>query len=94
MTITYSPEILERMQSAPVGERFDAVCAMHTVVRLLNNEEAYYGHWIYIVPDDASDDDLMDIAEDDELFADTWNCFKNIMKCYAKDGIFADDKLF
>ena len=44
--------------------KFELVKSMNTIVKELNNEEAYYGSWIYIVPDEADDEDFRDIAED------------------------------
>ena len=52
-----------------MGNRYEIMKSMHTIICAMNNEDAY-SSWIYIVPDEASDDDLMDIATDDELFAD------------------------
>lgn len=69
-------------------EKYELVKAMNTIVKSLNNEEAYYNHWIYIVPDGADDDDLYDIATDEELFNDTVKCFKRNMREYLKDGIY------
>lgn len=74
--------------------RFELIKSMNTIVKELNNEEAYYGMWIYIVPDEADDEDFHDIAEDEELFIDTINCFKKIMKHYLKDGIYIGDVLY
>ena len=74
--------------------KFEIVKSMNTIVESLNNESAYYGSWIYIVPDQASDDDLRYIAEDKELFADTINCFKEIINKYLKDGIYVGGKLY
>ena len=74
--------------------KFEMVKSMNTIVKELNNEEAYYGMWIYIVPDEATDEDFRDIAEDEELFVDTVNCFKSIMEHYMKDGLYIGDKLY
>lgn len=41
--------------------KFELVKSMNTIVKELNNEEAYYGKWIYIVPDEADDEDFRDI---------------------------------
>ncbi len=76
------------------NERFEAVKAMNTLVKSLNDESAYYNHWIYIVPDEASDDDLEYIAEDEELFKDTVSMFLRIMKVYADDGMYIADALY
>lgn len=73
--------------------KYEMIKSMHTIVTALNNEEAYM-KWIYIVPDEADEDDLKDIAEDEELFELTVKCFKGIMKHYLKDGLYINNKLY
>lgn len=73
---------------------FDRIClmkAMHTVVCALNDEEAYC-EWINLVPDDANNDDLVDIAEDDWLFQDACNTFREIMLNYSEGGFYVHKK--
>lgn len=77
-----------------VKNRFELVKAMHTIVTSLNNEDGYYNCWIYTVPDCATEEDLLDIAEDEEAFKDTFNDFEYIMKEYLKDGIFVNGTLY
>ncbi len=62
----------------------EIIKAMNTIVKGLNDEGAYYYDWIDIVPDEATDDDFKDIAEDDEILTDTLKRFKNIIKKYFK----------
>ncbi len=76
------------------NKKFELVKSMNTIVIALNNEEAYYQHWIDVVPDDPRDEDFRDIAEDELLFQDTVDCFKDIMKVYLKDGLCVDDVLY
>ena len=45
-----------------MGNRYEIMKSMHTIICAMNNEDAY-SSWIYIVPDEASDDDLMDIVQ-------------------------------
>lgn len=66
-------------------ERFEHVKAMHTIINNMNHEDAYM-EWVYLVPDCPSEDDLRDIAEDDGLFQDACNLFRELMKLYAGDG--------
>lgn len=77
-------------------EKFELLKAMNTIVRSLNHEGAYYDRWILIVPDEATDEDLRDIAEDDddEIFRDSVKCFEGIMRDYIKDGIYVAGKLY
>lgn len=74
-------------------ERFQIAKAMHEIIRCMNNENAYM-EWIYTVPDEASDEDLMDIAKDDELFADACSAFKSIFTEYQADGLYIDKKVW
>lgn len=72
-------------------ERYKLMKAMNTIVRAMNNEDAYY-EWINTVPDEADDNELMDIAQDDELFADSCDAFKSIMQTYIDDGFCIGNK--
>ena len=78
------------------SEKVEIMKAMNTIVRSLNDESAYYERWILIVPDEATDEDLRDIAEDedDECFSDAVKCFEKIMRDYIKDGIYVAGKLY
>ena len=76
-----------------MSERYEIVKAMHTIIKSMNNENAYM-RWIYIVPDEASNEDLMDIAQSDELFADTCNAFKSIFTDYNASGLYVDKKVW
>lgn len=75
-------------------ERFEMLKAMNTLVKLMNNEEAYY-EWIYIIPDQADDEELMDIVQNyPDILKDAVDCFKDVYKRYAKDGFYVDKKLY
>ena len=76
-----------------MSERYEIVKAMHTIIKSMNNENAYM-RWIYIVPDEASNEDLMDIAQSDELFADTCNAFKSIFTDCKAGGLYVDKKVW
>ena len=74
-------------------ERYEIMKAMHTLVMAMNNEDAYM-EWIMTVPDEASDDDLMDIATDDEFFAEACAAFKSAMQEYGGDGFYIDKRVW
>lgn len=76
------------------NRKYELVKSMNTIVKDLNNEDAYYEYWNCVVPDGADDDDFYYIAEDEELFGDTVKCFKIIMRYYLKDGIYIDGTLY
>ena len=68
-------------------DRFDHMQCMHKMMRCMNNEEAYMT-WINTVPDEPSDDDLRDIAEDDDMFQEVCNLYRHLLKVYGDDGFF------
>lgn len=74
-------------------ERYEIMKAMNTLVMAMNNEDAYM-EWILTVPDQATDDDLMDIAKDDGLFADACAAFKSAMHDYSEDGFYIDKRVW
>lgn len=68
-------------------ERFEALKAMNLLAKLCNDEGFYYNHWIYIIPDEADDDELLEIAESDEdTYSDAVRCFINKFHKYAQEG--------
>lgn len=74
-----------------MSERYELMKAMHAIVCSLNNEDAYC-EWIILVPDEATNEDLYDIAEDDDLFKDACDTFRSIMSDYAADGFYVGKK--
>ena len=75
-------EVIARMHS-----RIKLISAMHEIMKSMNNEDAYM-EWIYIVPDEPSEDDFRSIAESDEDMAECEEAFFRIIKRYGKDGLF------
>lgn len=73
-------------------ERYEVLKAMHTLARMLNDEEFYYGIWAYIIPDDATDEELMEIAADDpDTFHEAVHAFNESYSSYAtKSGLYVD----
>ena len=65
--------------------KFETLKGMNTIVKNLNNEDAYF-KWIEIVPDEAMDDGIADVVADDELFRDAVHLFKELMCDYLEDG--------
>lgn len=65
-------------------ERFEVLKAMNLLAKVTNNEEFYYNHWIYIIPDGADDEELREIAVD--TFNDAVACFLDHWDEYALDG--------
>lgn len=77
------------------AEKFEILKAMNTLIRALNNEEAYYGDWVYTIPDEVDDAELQEIAfEDEETFEEAVYSFKRCMMYYLSDGLYIGGKLY
>lgn len=75
-------------------ERFEALKSMNTIIKSMNDESAYTS-WIYIIPDEADDDELREIAEEDEeSFEDAVHAFIEIMNKRLKYGLYIDNTLY
>lgn len=77
--------------------RAKILISMNNIVRALNDEGAYYNQWIYIIPDEADDDELEDIADNmEDIFAEAVECFGRIMrsKRYIEGGLYIDKKVY
>ena len=60
---------------------------MHNVMTSMNNENAY-NFWIYVCPDEPSEDDFIYIASDEDEYKDCEDTFYSLFKKYAKDGLY------
>lgn len=58
---------------------------MHAVMQSMNNENAYMS-WIYVMPDEPSEDDFEWLAEND--FKETEDFFNRVYKRFHKDGLY------
>lgn len=75
-------------------ERFEALKSMNTIIKSMNDESAY-NEWIWIIPDEADDDELMEIAEEDEeTFEDACKLFAKLVKKYMKYGMYIDGEVY
>ena len=76
------------------NEKFEALRSMNTIIKSMNDESAYNA-WIYIIPDGADDDELQDIAEEDEdSFKDACNLFAKLVRKYMKYGLYIDGEVY
>ena len=53
--------------------------AMHELMTLANDENIYMA-WIYTMPDEPSEEDFEDIAEDDEMYNECFDAFVRLIK--------------
>ena len=77
-----------------VQERFEVLKGMNTIIKSMNDESAYSA-WIYIIPDGADDDELQEIAEEDEeSFEDACKLFAKLVNKYMKYGLYIDGEVY
>lgn len=63
-----------------VMDRFMNLKAMNTLM-ISGNDEGIYDTWIYTIPDQVDDDELLDIAENDpDTYAEACGVFLRLMK--------------
>ena len=74
-------------RSQITSDRYTLIAAMSHIILSLNDENAYL-EWIEIVPDQADADDIMDIAEDDELYRWTAKLFRRLLRAYGDCGFY------
>ena len=76
------------------NEKFETLRSMNTIIKSMNDESAYTA-WIHIIPDGADDDELQEIAEEDEeSFDDAVHAFMEIMNKRLKYGLYIDNTLY
>ena len=63
--------------------RVNQLREMHALMCNANDENIYYNHWIYLMPDEATEEDFIDIASNDDLYNE---CFDLFIKLIAKKG--------
>ena len=76
-----------------IQERFEQLKAMHTIIMSINDEGAYMS-WIYLIPDQADDDDLFMCAEDEEIFADACISFRSLIREYGGSGFYVGKEVY
>ena len=67
-------------------DRIKMLESMHYLILSLNDENAYFGSWVYVVPDCPTDDDFEDIAEDSNHFNEVCELFTRLIKRYGDSG--------
>ena len=84
----YSALVLNEEVSANAAEAW----MMNKVISAMNNEEAYYGSWLYIWPDGESREECEYDFSDDESFEELKAEFIDTYKEYHEDGLYAADE--
>ena len=76
-----------------IQKRFEQLKAMHTIIMSMNDEQAYMS-WIYLIPDQADDEDLLMCAEDEEIFADACTKFRSLIRDYGGSGFYIGKQVY
>ena len=63
--------------------RVDIVRKMHEKMLNTNDERAYYS-WIYLMPDEPSQEDFLDFATDKEMFLELVEKYMKLEKIYGE----------
>lgn len=74
-----------------MNRRLEEIKTMHSIMISMNNENAYSA-WIYTVPDEPSEWDFEDIANDEEFFEECRETFDRLYKRYQKDGLYKPER--
>ena len=73
--------------SKKTKERVEELNTMNDIMLSMNDENAYMS-WILSYPDDATEDDEIEIAESDEDFAYICERFDKVFDYYARHGLY------
>ena len=76
-------------------EKYFLLEAMNTIIKSMNDVGAYM-EWIYIVPDQATREELEYMCKDEnkDLYKEAVELFNELIKQYSKSGYYVDGKLF
>ena len=74
-------------------KKYEVLKGMNNIMQAMNDEDAYM-EWIVIIPDGATDADIQECAEDEEIFNNAVNAFTRIFRTYSKYGLFVDGKIY
>lgn len=66
--------------------RMNILGGMNAMIADIGDEDILENWITFGVPDCATEEELKEIAEDDECFADVVECFVKIMRGVRKDG--------
>lgn len=68
-------------------EKVSRLEQMNEVMKSMNNENCYY-HWIYLVPDEATEADFRDIAIDESSYEECCELYDDLYTQYREDGLY------
>ncbi len=65
---------------------------LNEIMMAMNNEEAYYGSWIYLWPDGESREQCQVDFNTPESYKELQELFERVYKAYHKDGLFTKNQ--
>lgn len=65
---------------------------LNEIISSLNDENAYYGEWIYIWPDGTEEEDAKYYFETETDYNDLFDTFERVYRRYHDDGLVTTDK--
>lgn len=78
-------EVFKSMDPSDLADRINCLRAMNTLIQSANDETVYF-NWINIVPDQAEEDDFVEIAMNQpDTFAEACGLFLRLMCCRDMD---------
>ena len=83
-------------ESNALYDRFECLKAMNTLIKHANDETVYES-WIWIIPDQCEDDELLDVAMDQpDTYAEACGLFLRLMKGKAmrEGGLYIGDEVY
>lgn len=72
----------------PNKELADKAWMLNLIISNMNNEEAYYGGWLYIWPDGESKEECLWDFGDEESYKELEDTFIRKYKAYHEDGLY------
>lgn len=72
-------KILSPVKSHKTETRLKQVKAMHELITQ-TNDEGLYMTWILVMPDEPTENDFIDIAEDEQQFNDCYKLFVTLIQ--------------
>lgn len=75
-------------------KKFEVMKAMNLIIKSMNDEIPYFDDWIYLIPDEADDYDLIMCAKNEEIFKDACILFRALIKDYGKSGFCIGEEVY
>lgn len=74
---------MKTAEQLKIEARLEQVKAMHTIMVNSNDEDIYFS-WILLMPDEPSEEDFEDFANDEKAYNELFDLFVRLVR---KDGV-------